>query len=265
MPARAYLDSKLGLRYALRGGVRCAVLTVCTGVVLCAGLASAAQATRVAGITPSFSPDKPGAPTAMTLALHYSGPENEIPLAVSRVVVHLPEGLGLYPPRRSRTCSRAQLQAHGPTGCPSFAKVGSGSALLGAHLGTLNLSESASLTAWAGPEQGGNPTLEIAGQGLSPLEERVVATGVLEPDNPPYGMELALNIPPIPTLPTEPDASVLRFSLTLGSTGRAHGVKGGAELVRVPKHCPSGGFPFAMSFTYANGSSGEASAKVACP
>jgi hypothetical protein len=219
----------------------------------------------VGRISPSFTPNAPGAPTALNLTFSYTGPSHTEPEPVRRVVVHLPEGLGIYPPRGSRTCSAARLQARGPSGCPAFAKVGSGSALVGAHLGTLNLSESATLTAWAGPEEAGNPTIDIAGQGLSPLEERVVINGVLEPDKLPYGMELILTIPPVPTLPTEPDASLLHFSMTLGSTHGKRGAHGGVDLIHVPKQCPAGGFPFAATFSYANGTSGSTNARVACP
>jgi hypothetical protein len=219
--------------------------------------------TTTATVKPSFAPNKLGAPSALTVAIGYSGPAGNVPAAVRRAVVELPDGLGIFPPSRSRSCSRATLQARGPQGCPAFAKVGSGSALLGAHLGTLNLHEGAALTAWEGPPQGSNPTLEIAGQGLSPLEERVVVTGVLLPDNPPYGEKLVMSIPPVPTLPTEPYASVLRLALTLGSPRAVN--NGGAKLIRVPSRCPAGGFPFAASFTYADGSSGTASARVPCP
>jgi hypothetical protein len=219
----------------------------------------------VGAVGASFTPDRLGAPTGLHLTFRYTGPSRTVPAAVRRVVVHLPEGLGIYPPHGSRTCSAARLQARGPSGCPAFAKVGAGSAKLGAHLGTLNLSENATLTAWAGPEQDGNPTLDIAGQGLSPLEERVVMSGVLEPDSLPYGMEMIVTIPPVPTLPTEPDASLLNFSLTLGSIHRSHGAPGGAELIRVPRVCPAGGFPFAATFSYVDGTTGSARTRVPCP
>jgi hypothetical protein len=220
----------------------------------------------VGAVGVAFTPDRLGAPTAMRMTFRYTGPAHTVPAPVRRVVVHLPEGLGIYPPHGSRTCSAARLQARGPAGCPAFAEVGTGSAQVGAHLGTLNLSENATLTAWAGPEQDGNPTLEIAGQGLSPLEERVVMSGVLLPDSLPYGMEMVMTIPPVPTLPTEPDASLLNFSLTVGSTHRGrHTAPGGAELIRVPRTCPAGGFPFAATFSYANGTTGTAHARVPCP
>jgi hypothetical protein len=241
--------------------VRLKTGTACAVVALCASLPTGAQAATTASVKASFAPEKLGAPTALTLAMVYTGPPDNVPTPVRKVVVRLPAGLGLFPPHGAHSCPKSRLQAHGSQGCPASARIGSGSARLGAHLGTLNLNENVALSAWQGPAQGLNPTLELAGQGLSPLEERVVISAVLPPDKPPYGMQLVMTIPPIPTIPTEPDASMLHFSLTLGST--QHGAGGG--LIHVPKRCPAGGFPFAANFTYADGSTGEAATKVPCP
>ncbi len=70
-----------------------------------------------------------------------------------------------------------------------------------------------------------------------------------------------MSVPPISTIPNEPDASVLMFSLTIGrpQAGRQ------AAAVIVPAHCPRGGFPFEGEFTYADGSSSRAFATARCP
>ena len=113
------------------------------------------------------------------------------------------------------------------------------------------------------PTQNLQPTFEILGQGYTPLDERVVFIGEVLPDKAPYGEELVMSIPPIPTLPLEPDASIVSFSLTIGASRRheAHG----ANTVLVPSSCPAGGFPFAAEFTYADGSGGSAAAVAPCP
>ena len=225
---------------------------------LCATLAAGAQAATVSSITPSFSPNRLGAPTAFTLAIKYTNTQGGVPAPVSHTVVHLPAGLGINL-RGVGTCSKSRLQAQGPRGCPSSARVGAGSALLGAHLGSQTIDESATLTAFRGPNQGGRPVLEIFGQGLSPLEERMVITGVLQPDRPPYGMQLVMSIGAIPTLPTEPNASTIRFSLTIGGRSHARG------LVRVPRSCPTAGFLFGADFTFSDGSTSNVTAPVHCP
>jgi hypothetical protein len=230
-------------------------------VVLCAVLPGMAQAgTTVATIKPSFAPDRLGAVTAVTMSVHFSNEQGGVPAALSHAVVQLPPGLGIDP-RGVGTCSKASLEANLGRNCPASALIGSGSALAVAHLGSLNLNENTTLSAWRGPNQGGHPTLEIAGEGLSPLQERVVASGVLEPDHAPYGQKLVMSIPPIPTIPLEPDASIQRFSVTIGFSARTRR----EGHLSVPRTCPAGGFPFAAEFTYADGSSSNSAAKVPCP
>jgi hypothetical protein len=237
------------------------ILGVVATMALCAALPMGAQAATVANIAPSFAPDRLGAGTAFTLDIGFANQQEGIPAPVTNAVVHLPAGLTVNL-HSAGTCSQARLQKNAGRGCPASARIGRGSALVVAHLGSLNLNEPASLTAWRGPNQGGLPTLEIVGQGLSPLEERVVVSGVLKPDHAPYGQQLVMTNPAIPTLPTEPNASLQRFSLTIGSA--AHGGHG-AALLRVPSHCPAGGFPFGADFAYADGSNSTTTATVACP
>jgi hypothetical protein len=206
-------------------------------------------------LTPSFSPNRLGASAALTLKIDYTGAPHRVPAPVTHTLVHLPAGLVLNLSSVS-TCPRAQaLRAR----CPASSRVGVGSTVAIAHLGSQTLTENATVTAYRGASQGGRPTLMISSQGLSPLIERVLITGVLQRDRPPYGAELALSIPPIPTLPTEPNASIFHFTLTIGG---AHGPQ---ALVRVPRSCPTGGFPFGADFTFADGSTGSTLTTARCP
>lgn len=239
------------------------LLTLCIAAPLllaaCAVLSTGAQAATVGGITPSFTPDRAGAGTAFTLAMGFSQEQGGVPEPVTNMVIHLPAGLGIDV-RGVSTCPKALLERHAGRGCPASARVGGGSARMGAHLGATNLDESAALTAWRGPNQAGHTTLEILGHGLTPLDEHVTITGVLEPDRAPYSQKLVMKIPPIPTLTGEANASVLRSTVTIGS---AHGRLG--RLMRVPRSCPAGGFPFAADFSYADATSSSATATVHCP
>jgi hypothetical protein len=240
----------------VHAGALCPIAALAVCAVLCSG----AQAATTATIVPSFAPDRLGAGTAFTLSIAYADQQAAVPEPVSHAVVHLPAGLGIDLGGVG-ICPSARLEKQAGRGCPASSRVGSGSSLAGAHLGATNLNETAALTAWRGPNRGGRPTLEIRGQGLTPLEESVVVVGVLEPDRAPYGQKLVMTVPPIPTLPLEPNASILRFSLRVGS---AHGGRRGG-LIRVPHRCPAGGFPFAADFAYADGSTGTSTATVRCP
>ncbi len=249
--------SALGLAAA---GLRATAAAIClTAVAVCAAPPPGAQAATVANITPSFAPDRLGASTALSLAIQYTNQEGAIPAPVTHAVVHLPAGLGIDV-RSFGVCPASRLEKQLGHGCPASSRIGRGSALVGAHLGAINLHESASLTAWRGPNAGGHPALEILGEGLSPLEEHVVLKGVLETDRAPYGQRLTMTIPPIPTLTLEPNASALRFSLTVGAgSGRL------GKLLHAPGSCPAGGFRFGADFGYADGGTSSTKATARCP
>lgn len=234
---------------------------VAVALIACAALAAPAHAETHATITPALSPDRLGAKAALTFTIRYAGGAFGVPLPVRRSVLRLPAGMGLEIPHL-RSCNPARLRARGASGCPAQSKIGSGHALVEVHAGTLTLTEEVVLGAFLGPPQNLEPTFEIFAQGYTPLDERMVFTGTVLPDIAPYGEQLVLSIPPIPTLFLEPDASIASFSLTIGaSKHRTHNT----NTVLVPSTCPAGGFPFAAEFTYADGSSDVATAKALCP
>lgn len=227
---------------------------------VCAGLAASAQAETAATIAPSLSPDRLGARAALTFTIRYSEEELGVPAPVRRSVLRFPAGMSLDVPSL-RSCSAARLRARGPNGCPVQSELGGGHALVETRPASEIITESATLWAFLGPPENLQPTFEILAQGYTPLDERVVFSGRVLPDQAPYGEKLVMSIPPIPTLVLEPDASVVTFTLTIGAR---HGARAG-NAIAVPSHCPAGGFPFAAEFTYADGTSGSAHATVPCP
>jgi len=231
----------------------------------------AAAAPTTATIAPSLSPDRLGARASLTFSIRYSGGEFGVPSPVRHSVLRFPAGMSLDIPRL-RACKAARLRAHGPGGCPAQSEIGSGHALAETHAGSQITSEEVELHAFLGPPENLQPTFEIFAQGYTPLDEDVVFTGKVASANAPYGEELEMSIPPVPSLPLEPDASIVRFSLTVGQglgthppgARPPHGTDD-RSTVSVPRSCPAGGFPFAAEFTYADGSVGGVLARVPCP
>jgi hypothetical protein len=242
-------------------------VTVGVGVALSAVLACAppnapAQAETSATIAPSFSPDRLGARGALTLTVDYTG-EFGLPSPVRTSVVKLPAGLGLDIPSL-RSCSAARLlRAHGGSNCPAQSQIGSGQALLEGDAGSQLISESVRLWIFLGPLHGFQPTFLVLAEGYTPLEKRIVLSGTVMAATAPYGEELAISVPEIPTLPLEPDASVATLTLTVGT--RAQHLARGANAVVVPGSCPAGGFQFATESTYADGSVSSDLATASCP
>ncbi len=215
-----------------------------------------------ATITPSLSPDRLSARASLTLRINYTGGEFGVPAPVRRSVLRLPAGMSLEVPSL-HSCSAARLRARGSDGCPARSRLGAGHALVEAHAGSQTITENVALWAFLGPPDNLQPTFEVLAQGYTPLDERVVFSGMVMSDNAPYGEALVMSLPPVPTLPSESDASIVTFSLTVGANRRRR--RGAQSTVLVPSTCPAGGFPFAAQFTYADGSDGEALATIPCP
>jgi hypothetical protein len=213
-----------------------------------------------ASISPSLTPDRPGARAALTLTIGYTGGEFGVPSPVRRAVLRMPAGMSLYMPSL-HSCQAARLRARGASGCSARSRIGSGRALVETRTGSQIVGESIALRAFLGPPDNLRPTLEILAQGHTPLDERVVFSGSVRDEHAPYGEALVLSIPPVATLPLAPDASILTLSLTVGASM----ARREDSAVLVPKRCPAGGFPFAATFTYADGSTGNAAARVPCP
>jgi hypothetical protein len=212
---------------------------------------------------PSLTPNRHHAKAALTLTIQYNGTESEPPAPVRRAVLRLPAGLSLDIPSL-HSCSVTRLQAHGAGGCPTQSAIGDGYALVEGDVAVGQLViEHVSLQAFLGPLDNLQPTFEVLSEGFRPIGAQFVLPASSQPAHAPYGEALVMSIPPIPTIPNEPDASVLTFSLTIGANGLHH--RKGAASVVVPSHCPRGGLPFAGEFTYADGTSSSVLATSPCP
>ncbi len=185
-----------------------------------------------------------------------------MPAPVRRALVRLPSGLGLDIPVL-RSCGAARLRVRGAGGCPAQSRIGLGHALVEARAGSQLITEHVTLSIFLGPLQNFQPTFVVLGEGHTPLQKRIVLDGAVIPDHAPYGEDLVMSLPRIPTLRLEPDASIVDLTLTVGTSARQ--AARGANAVVVPSNCPQGGFPFAAEFTYADGFIGSALATVACP
>jgi hypothetical protein len=240
-----------------RLGGALATAAACLGAATAPTIAGAA--TTSAAIQPSFQPYRLGARVAATLSLRFSGGPQGVPAPLRGAVLRLPAGLRIDLAGVG-VCPVSRLRGRAATGCSPASLLGRGQALTKVHAGSQTLFEQAAIRIFRGPDHGARPSFEILGHGDTPLYQNTLSTAVLEPDTAPYGSKLVVSVPAIPTLMGEPDASFSSLSLTLG---RAAGGSPGAVLL--PRRCPAGGFGFAASFIYADGSTGSASARLPCP
>ncbi|HEY2216331.1 MAG TPA: hypothetical protein VGH21_02475 [Solirubrobacteraceae bacterium] len=225
--------------------------------------ATTAATANVATISATLSPDRLGARSALTVSIHIAGGEFGVPAPLQAAVVRFPAGMTLEIPKL-RSCSTEQLQQFGAHNCPAQSRLGEGHALVQTRPGAETISENVTLTAFLGPPRRLQPTLEVLGEGLTPIAVRMVVTGAVLGDRAPYGERLTMSIPPIPTLPLAPDGSLVDFSLTVGAKrGKAN--KSKTNAIVVPRHCPPGGFPLAAELSYADGTSGSERITIPCP
>ncbi len=252
-------------RLTARPRLGAALLTVQASLMLaCAAPARSAPTSgsqAPATIAASFHPDKLGATGALTVTIDFAGGALGEPSPLRRSVLRLPAGLGIEIPHL-RSCDPHRLQLLGARGCPAQSRLGVGRALVQAPLGSELLGESLSLWVFLGPLRNLQPTFEMLAQGYTPFDERVVLSGTVLPDNPPYGEDLVLSVPAIGTLPLEPDALLASMSLTIGSSRRSARE---SNTTIEPTRCPPGGFPFAAELTYANGQAQDISKATPCP
>jgi hypothetical protein len=214
-----------------------------------------------ATIAASFHPDRLGALGSLTVTINLAGEALGDSPPLRRSVLRLPAGLGIEVPHLS-SCEPERLRLLGARGCPAQSQLGVGQASTLAPLGSQLLGESISLWVFLGPLRNLQPTFEMLAQGYTPFDERVVLSGTVLPDDPPYGEDLVLSIPAIPTLPLEPSASIASMSLTIGSSQR---LARESNTTIEPARCPVGGFPFGAEFTYADGSTQNVSTVTPCP
>jgi hypothetical protein len=158
-------------------------------------------------------------------------------------VVTLPRGMGLnykdFP-----TCTQAALQSRGPSGCPSKSKVGTGR--LEADASPVLAKVGGTVTAFNGKNR--TYLLYVVPEISSPL----VIPGKLS------GRTLDFDVPLVPTLPGQPNATLTYFEVTTGGTiKKSKRVKGKRKRVTInylenPTRC-SGGYTWAFEFGYENG------------
>lgn len=224
--------------------------------------ASAAHAATFATAAAVLSPDRLAARGAVSMNVDFADAGAAVPSALRRMTLRLPAGFTLDVPRL-RSCSAAVLRARGGDGCPAASEIGRGRALVAADLGSRPLTESISLRLFLGPLHNLQPTVEIFGRGLTPFDKRVVFAGSMQSDGAPFGERLVVSVPPVATLPQEPDASIVELSLTVGASAPRRAAAQNAVVV--PSSCPAGGFPFAGEFAYADGSTSSTGTTIPCP
>lgn len=220
-----------------------------------------------------LKPERLGRETTVVFEFAVAGSGGGVPAPLSGFALSYPANLGLATSGLGvETCTLAPLEAVGPAGCPPDSRLGEGEALVEVPFGPGVLQESGSVTTLMGPLHEGLLGLLFYAAGTVPLAAELIFPGFIGPAVAPYGGTLQASVPPVPTLPGAPDAALVRLRSTIGPLGltyyeRAHGHTRAYRPrgIVLPPRCPAGGFPFALSMTFDDGSQAAARAAVPCP
>ncbi len=237
-----------------------------------------AAATQVARLHASFSPNRVGAPTAISIRFVISSIPAGNPMPLTNVTMFLPEEMGLATSRLGlENCLLAQLEELGELGCPANSRMGRGTATAEIPIGGESVRESAQVEVFSTRVRDGHLALMVYVNAKSPVFAQLVFPALVIGAPSPYSEGIDTNVPLVPTLPGAPDVAVTLFQMTLGSeaTGpdqfmyyhsvHGHRVPYYPRGLTIPPNCPRGGFPFKAVFTFADGTDAIARTSVPCP
>lgn len=220
-----------------------------------------------------LSPERLGRGTTIVFGFTLATPTGQVPSPLTGLDLYYPADLGIGTSGLGlETCSAAILEADGPEGCPSQSQMGYGKALVEVPFGPAVLSESAQTFIFMAHLQEGHLGLVFYADGHSPVSAQIVFHGLVLPAPSPFGGDLSTSFPLVPTLPGAPNAAVVRLRSTIGPLHLTY-----YERVRgryrpyhprgivLPPTCPRGGFRFAASFVFENGTHTSADTSVPCP
>jgi hypothetical protein len=236
-------------------------------------LTGAAHATTAAKLTAKFIPERLGGRTTLEFGFSFTSPPGQVPPPLTQIELRYPDRLGLgLSGLGLSTCTAHTLEASGPSKCPPNSVMGYGAAFTGVVLGTTTITETAPITILRTPDQQGRLAVLFSAEGTTPVDTRIVFPGLLLPAPAPFGGQVSVGVPLVPTLPGAPYISVIRLHATIGPrmvTYYEHA--GGTTLayrplgILLPKRCPHRGFPFAAQFRFVDGSITPANTAIPCP
>ena len=246
------------------------------GITACmwAGLPCMCWANQTAKLDVKLTPERLGAGTTIVFGFQIAGSSGEVPSPLTEIDLRYPANLGIGTSGLGlESCRRARLEALGPDGCPTDSQMGYGSALVEVPFGPDIIHETATTRTFSAPVSNGHLALLFYADGESPIDAQLVFPATIATAPAPFGGSLNTSLPLVPTLPETPDAAVVQLSSTIGplhltyyeQVRNKQRVAYTPKGIVLPRSCPRGGFPFAATFSFEDGTRANAATRVACP
>lgn len=232
-----------------------------------------AHATQTATLNVKLIPEQLGEGTTILFDFNINTPDGQPPAPLTDMALLYPANIGLVTSGLGlATCQPATLERLGPEGCPPDSLMGYGTALAEIDFSSEPIQETGRITTWMGPLENGHIQLLFNAEGQTPVNAQFIFTAVLSEAPAPYGGALDTTIPIIPSAPEAPDVAVTQMRDTLGpkdityiQTYHHKRIAYHPVGLRLPETCPHGGFPFAATFTFLDGSHTQTTTTVPCP
>jgi hypothetical protein len=267
--------------FAARTILLAAVLGACTLFTATAAATQAAspQRSRSAASTPTaslnaaFEPERLGRRTTLGFGFRIRGAAGLLPPALTAIDLSYPNNLGIALSGLGlATCTQGKLEASGLPGCHANSIMGFGNATAEISLGSDVVAENVPITILRAPDEQGHISLLFNAAGTAPLNTTAVFAGALLPAQPPFGGQVNIKAPLIASLPGAPDVAIVALHATLGPNGVTYYEHLAGETlayqppgILLPNSCPRGGFPFAVQFSFVDGSHASARTTEPCP
>jgi hypothetical protein len=227
---------------------------------------------ETARLRAALEPDHPGQSTTVVVDLEISGRHGRPPSPLRSFDLRAPAGLNLLSSQLGlATCTRHVLVLRGRNGCPADSALGRGRAVAEVASAAGVLGARATLTAFFGGTDGAALSVLLDIHVASPVYGRVVIPSRLLSDSPPFGTQLRTPVPPIAVGPEGPFVAITRLHMTLGPLGLTYYRSVGGRRVAftptgppVPTPCPRGGYPFAVTLRFADGTVARSRTSVSC-
>ncbi len=247
-------------------------LAVCAATLLAFGAASALAVPKVT-LHAGFNPERLGHSTTLNLRIQVAPGAEPIPPPLVHAELRYPAGLDVQLSGLGiEACTAATLETGGIGACPPDSVMGEGQAIAEFLIAHHIVREVASLTAVRTTEQEGHLTMLLYLYDETAVSAQLILTTQLLPAGGPFAGLVNIQIPLVQSLPGTPDVSVSEIQLGLGPETLTYSEVLGGKIIHyipqgidLPKHCPRGGFPFAVTLGFAGGSHASARTAVPCP
>jgi hypothetical protein len=236
-------------------------------------LPARALATPAVSLHAAFAPETLGHSTTVNFRVQIAPTTELLPPPLTEASIRYPTGLDISLSGLGiETCSAQTLELSGPQGCPPDSLMGEGRAIAEFPLKHEVFRETAQIAIVRGAEQEGRLAMLLYIYDETAVSAQLILPSQLFPGVRPFGGRLEIQVPLVATLPEAPDLAVAEIQLVLGPKDlvyyeRAHGeeIRYKPAGVKVPGHCPRGGFPFTVELGFLGGSHASGATVVPCP